>query len=513
MRKAGIRSFHIRPAKKLVVAVAIVGLALSSTPAALADPPTWQKDPDIVLDPGRITSVITQLLAPDPTIGDADTTDAGVGTDAVGIDDSLTAPPADPADADPGNTYVVDNTPLDGDCPQATFTTIQAAVTASGPGDTVKVCPGTYPEQVRITGHGHDKLKLESLKPLQATIQWPTIESSPLALVDFKNADGVTLRGFVIAGPFTFGSCSPDRHEGLLVESAFDEHIHHNHITMIRNSVPALRGCQEGDAVAVGRRTPGVTGTGTEPGSARVDHNLIDSYQKNGVQAVNNGTSVKADHNVVTGPGNTAQPYAAPNGVSVFRQAAAIIDHNAISANHWVTPLSTAVILDEAPPGSSRVDKNRIFDNDYGIETDSQNDLEISHNDVSNNLADAITLCGDSTQSCLPATGIVVQKNNVRNNGGSGILLLDADNNLLKSNDVDGNGTVGPDATDGIRVDINSTGNQILKNDMDNNVTHDCHDDSTGAGSGTPPTANTWQGDSGATQNRDGLCKNAVTTP
>jgi len=39
-------------------------------------------------------------------------------------------------------------------------------VTASGPNDTVKVCPGTYTERVQIIGSAHDGLRLESLTPL-----------------------------------------------------------------------------------------------------------------------------------------------------------------------------------------------------------------------------------------------------------------------------------------------------------------------------------------------------------
>ena len=36
-------------------------------------------------------------------------------------------------------------------CPMAQYTTIQAAVNAAQPGDVIRVCPGTYPEQVTIT--------------------------------------------------------------------------------------------------------------------------------------------------------------------------------------------------------------------------------------------------------------------------------------------------------------------------------------------------------------------------
>ena len=97
-----------------------------------------------------------------------------------------------------------------------------------------------------------------------------------------------------------------------------------------------------------------------------------------------------------------------------------------------------------------------------------------------------------------------MRSNDVTNNRGSGITLFGADSNLLKTNHVENNGTDLGDTTDGIRVDGASTSNQILENHMDNNVTHDCHDDSTGPGTGG--TANTWTNDQGSTENRPGLC-------
>lgn len=484
--------------RALCVPLALIAmLVVGTVPAAAA----WHKDPDVSADLASLQSIVAELVAPDVTLGDTDTTAVGIGVDAVGIDDSMTSPPADPADASPGHTFFVNNNPSDLECP-ATYTTIQAAVAASGQGDTVKVCPGTYTEQVRISGHTHDGLKLESVKPLQAIIKWPTLESFPLALVDFNMADHVTLRGFTVTGPFTFGGCSPDRHEGLLVENAFGERIHHNHITKIQNSIPALYGCQEGDAVSIGRRS------GTQAGSAEVDHNQIDEYQKNGVQAVNPGTSAHIDHNAVTGSSNPAiRGIIASNGVVVFGGAAVMIDHNVISQNQFTAAnnplapphISSGIILDEAPANSSRIDHNRVLSNDYGIEVDSESKLEISHNDVAQNTNDAVTLCGDIAQGCGPATAIVVRSNNIQNNGGSGILLLGANNNLIKSNDVDGNGYAAFGSGDGINLDNNSTGNQVLSNHAFSNQQVDCDDDTIG-------TANTWAHNRGDTSDPPGLC-------
>jgi hypothetical protein len=97
-----------------------------------------------------------------------------------------------------------------------------------------------------------------------------------------------------------------------------------------------------------------------------------------------------------------------------------------------------------------------------------------------------------------------VDGNDVGGNAGSGILLLGASSNLVGWNEVEKNGTAGPDTTDGIRVNSSSSNNQIRSNFMDDNVTHDCHDAS--AGGGTAATANTWVDNRGETQNRPGLC-------
>lgn len=383
-----------------------------------------------------------------------------------------------------------------------TFTTIQAAIDASGAGATIDVCPGTYREQVRIVGHGHDGLKLRSLKQQQATIQWPTAESAPLALVDVNTADSVVVRGFVVSGPFTFGGCSGERHEGVLIEGGASLLLKDNHITQIKNSDPTLYGCQEGDAVAVGRRS-GLTSSGT----ATVSGNQIDEYQKNGVQVVNTGSVATIEHNVVRGS-SAVQSAIASNGIVVFNGGTATISFNTVSNNKYTPnppsgPLSTGISYSQVP---STVYGNVVYDNDFGIEVDSVSGGRITDNVVRTSVADGIQLCGDNAQGCGPVTNVAVENNHVTSNKGSGIDLIGAQGDTIRRNHVTANGSGTGDTTEGIRVDGGSSQNHIDANTAHRNISNDCSDVS--AGTATAGTANFWTNDRGATQNRLGLCDN-----
>jgi parallel beta-helix repeat protein len=78
---------------------------------------------------------------------------------------------------------------------------IQKAVNASGHGDTVIVCPGTYQEQVTIKGD-RDGLTLKSSKPYGAIIKTPTSLDylygigSFTTLVFIDHVDDITVQGF-----------------------------------------------------------------------------------------------------------------------------------------------------------------------------------------------------------------------------------------------------------------------------------------------------------------------------
>ena len=73
------------------------------------------------------------------------------------------------------------------DCPNAQYHTIQSAVTAASAGAMIKVCAGTYIEQVTIPT-GKDGLTLYSVPDLQAVIKAPLVMTGRKAIVEVSGA-------------------------------------------------------------------------------------------------------------------------------------------------------------------------------------------------------------------------------------------------------------------------------------------------------------------------------------
>lgn len=76
--------------------------------------------------------------------------------------------------------------------------TIQAAVDATLPGDTVRIPPGTYRQSVSILGHKHDGIKLvgSPANPRKTVLNLKTLKAADRQNGVFINgADGVTVRG------------------------------------------------------------------------------------------------------------------------------------------------------------------------------------------------------------------------------------------------------------------------------------------------------------------------------
>lgn len=328
------------------------------------------------------------------------------------------------------------------DCDDAFFSSIQDAVDAAGPGQKIKVCPGAYEEQVTIEGPGKNGIALDSQKPRQAEINAPDTLGEPGDLVTVDDATGVKISDFTISGPLPDSLfCSTELRSGVRIKGGGSATISGNHITEIRSESEDLRGCQNGFAIAVGRQSVGQTGTAT------IEKNLIDEYQKGGIYADGTGTQVTTKQNDITG--NGPDDDIAQNGIQVSRSATGKLSKDSVSDN---------VYVGSAGPGQAS-----------GIIL-----FELSG-------------------------GLSVTGNNVVEND-TNIALYDADDLKITSNKTN-------EATfyDGLYVDADSTGNSLQGNKASGNEEHDCHDDS--EGDGTAGTANTWKKNKGESDTPDGICK------
>ncbi|HXM35588.1 MAG TPA: right-handed parallel beta-helix repeat-containing protein [Pyrinomonadaceae bacterium] len=341
-------------------------------------------------------------------------------------------------------------------CSGSTYPTIQSAVTAANPGDTIVVCPGTYVEQVTVPA-GKNNLTLRSQSPLAAVIKAPAVMLAPKAIVRVNGARSVTIRAFTITGPGGFGCDSLEY--GIRVDNGGSAFIRDNHITEIRDN--PFGGCQNGVAILVGRFAEG------QIGSAVIQNNRIDKYQKGGIVISNLGSRADITDNNVKGVGPTS--VIAQNGIQISAGAKANVEDNEVSDNIYTpqTVVSTGILLFE--PGQVNLEDNQASRNDVNIYAFNAPNPVITGNRVSDGPFDGIDLT-DGTK------GAIVSHNTSRNN-----------------------------VMDGIFIDAASTGNTITHNRLRGNGSFDAEDQSVGTGS--CGTANTWKQNSCRTDNKGGcLC-------
>jgi parallel beta-helix repeat protein len=294
----------------------------------------------------------------------------------LGVSDAELATVGPQAAAASSASFVVDDNLAD--CPNATFTSVQAAVTAAPAGSKIKVCRGTYTEQVTIPA-GKDNLTLFSEGKFQAVLKAPPVMVDVKAIVRVSGAQNVTIRHFLITGPGGTG-CDSIRY-GVRVDSGGSATITDNHITAIHDT--PFSGCQNGNAVQIGRAAEMTTGSGV------VTHNLLDDYQKTGVVVDAAGSTATVDHNEIVGVGPTT--LIAQNGVQISRGAVATVDHNKVSMNVYSlqTVVSEGLLLFQAGANSS-IDHNDSFLNDDGVDLTQTSNITVSHNKTQDNTFDGV---------------------------------------------------------------------------------------------------------------------------
>ena len=339
------------------------------------------------------------------------------------------------------------------------FTTIQAAVDAVAPGSTVKVCPGTYPEQITITKN----LTLIGIVSGTSDAAVVTVPADGLATNDVVDIFGFPTAAqiFVQNAVVTISHLTVDGANDKLSDCSIDAigiYYQNSSGTITDNAVrnvllpTGLQGCQDGLAINVENNTasPAIT----------ISNNSVRNYDKNGITASGpgilngGGPVVTITGNTVVGLGPTT--VTAQNGIQVGGGAVGRIASNLVTDNIYINPPNCASsctggsgILIFASAGLS-VTSNTVESTQFGIVpvTDpgfggSANGTTIKANHIGGTqIFDAIDLCSDGNtvqgnviygssqdaihldDSCSPSTGSNnTVTGNAINEGCAGILL------------------------------------------------------------------------------------------
>jgi len=363
-----------------------------------------------------------------------------------------------------------------GTCDHATYSTIQAAVTAASPGDKIRVCPGLYPENVTIAtpsltlqGAGPDPKKRTSDITKESVIQ----PGAGIALN--LMADDIVIEGFTVneatgsAGVLTSPAFSgyqirrnrinvdPDNGVGLNLNSSDDQQ------TVIEENY------FDGNGDMVGAHdTDGIFSNVGLHQALIKGNTFVRAKDGAGIVMLVSGLATISD---VIIEHNTS--FQDDSFVALFNAPGTIIRHNDVDQS-----VGSGIFLGSGNDGAV-ISNNKLSDGFRGIQTSvffggpANTGLEISHNDVRNMADSGIYASGIPAASMLSS---LVSENSCRNNG-----------------------------ADGIRLGPGNSGNTILKNEMKDNLGFDAHDETVGAG--TAGTANTWLKNKCNTSFPAGLCK------
>jgi len=330
-------------------------------------------------------------------------------------------------------------------CPNAAFTQIQAAINAANPGDHIRICPGTYAEQLTIAKpldiDAENGAILQPGPILQSTTS--LFDASPIATaILVTDTTNVSISGLIVDGINSgISQCEPDligimfrNASGTVADSA------------IRNFIlsASLAGCQSGTGIFV-QSGAGQTSTVT------IDNCTIHDFQKNGITGNEIGTTVFIQRNVVTGVGPT--PAIAQNGIQIGFGAKGAIRHNVVTNNRYslCTEVATcqAVATDILVTQSDGIE---VSGNKAGL---SQVPIFVDGNHA--------RVCDNETFAASVFDGIRVQGNSAEVagnrlfNGAESAIFLMGNNNFVQQNEIG-------DSSIGILEASGSTANLIADN-------------------------------------------------
>lgn len=361
--------------------------------------------------------------------------------------------------------------------PGTHYITIQAAVNAVPANTKISVCPGTYPEQVSISGKNLMLVGIASGSSDAPVVASPSggmvqngsdIFNNPVAAQIFVANSTVSISGLTVdaTGNNQVG-CNVPTLEGIYYQNSSGTITHNVVRNQYQTDFADYGGCQNGLAINVESLTSN--------NSVTVASNSVRAYQKNGITATgaaggngSPGPVVTITGNYITGLAATSMNWpggAAENGVQVSYGATGSVTSNIVNDNIWYNDNSS-------DPGDAA----------SGILVYASQGISI----LSNNVGSAqFGIATDTDPNYGPADNNIIQANKV-----SGTQIFDAidvcsSGNTVKSNIIFGS------AESGIHIDGSCGGdnNNIV---ISNTINEGCAGILLGNGTGTTSSPNTY---------------------
>jgi parallel beta-helix repeat protein len=381
--------------------------------------------------------------------------------------------------------YVNDDTtvPPKGDkkCATPNFATIQAAVDASFNGDTIKVCPGTYPEDVTVNKRLDIMGMSKPLKEKQCLdrVLFPATDDAVNSIVTggggtdigfFVTADDVTIRNFVL----------DDTSRGVQI----------NNLAVMDTQVKT--NVFQDNTIGVELR--GTDGKITD--NCFRENNRAGAASGNGVYS--DGAAAKTDiyTNIFWGHDSS--------GVNLNGDGAGSVDGIDITKNKSFDD-SDFVSMAGVTGSTTKIENNNVVGTDGGsafyFQADNH-DVNLVGNSVTGSDDEAVNIdAGGGTRN----DGFVIDNNKLTGNttDGIGVRADSLQNSFIVGNTATGNGD------DGLEISDDNDGIVVYNNNFKTNGgvfgAYDCFDGNAVRGE------NVWYKNKGSFQNQDGLCEGAAT--
>jgi hypothetical protein len=345
--------------------------------------------------------------------------------------------------------------------------TIQAALDAAEPGDTIRVCPGVYTEQLRVATRG---VTVRAIQPWKAVVRPPEgpLAGSPPNLVTIT-ADGVTLQWLRLQAATT-GDCVRLGAVVRVGSTAQDALLRSLRIGAAGDGDAQFGPC----GFQAGIRVVG-------SGQARVGTTMVRNFQTQGIVSgpaarVDIATSsIRFDHRGTT----------CVSGPACLRRVADVAERDGVVIEGAGSIRGSTVV------GASAVVPDSIAQLDTGIVI------------RTSGVASGNLVKGASTAILLEGAGRVVQNVIEQEGGGIAGITVTGQGGLIREN-LQADAIVW-----GIGATTTSSDNRFVRNVAYDNETVDCRDETgTTAPAGVSnPIKNTWIGNVGHSDDPDGICQ------